>query len=235
MSSTYFHSIQQLISERKYTEALEKLQNQTHTENVLAEVNYYMAICLLHLTDLGDALKHISNAIELSPDNANYLSERGVIYYHLDKKSLALIDMNAALELEPENPYRHSSRAYIKDSLGDTEGAIMDYEKAIMLDPDDAVALNNLGLLQEKLGYQEKANINFKKADELSKEWESLLKNEEPHKTEIPQTPAPLTEKPKPTAGDHLRVMKDVFFKKDTFIEFTRFWKDKFKRKNKDQ
>ncbi len=115
----------------------------------------------------NEALALFNKALDLQPDHPDYLSDRAVTYFHLDKKDLAMIDLNRAQSLDPLNPYRYSSRAFVKDSLGDLEGAIKDYEKAIELDPEDAVAYNNLGLLEEKLGYRNKAQQRYKRADEL--------------------------------------------------------------------
>lgn len=138
---------------------------------------WHLSIIDLKNNQPESALNWIDKALEIHPENANYHSEKGVIFHHLGKNSLALMSLNRAQELEPNNPYRYSSRAYIKDALKDVNGAIDDYQKAIELDPTDAVAYNNLGLLQEKLGWKNQANQNFEKADELSED-KLLFKNE---------------------------------------------------------
>jgi len=118
--------------------------------------------------DFEGAILAYTQAIEVEPTNADYYYQRGLSYFHLNRKSLALIDFNQAQELQPNNPFRYSSRAFIKDACGDINGAIADYERAIELDPEDAVAHNNLGMLHEKLGYMGKAKKSFEKADDLA-------------------------------------------------------------------
>jgi tetratricopeptide (TPR) repeat protein len=122
--------------------------------------------------DFEKAVEHFSNAIEISPNDAEIHYQRGITYFHLNKLSLALVDFDKAAELDPENPYRYSSRAYIRDACGDTEGAYKDYQVAIKLDPDDAIAHNNLGLIEEKLGYQADAKKRYTKADKLAEKFD---------------------------------------------------------------
>jgi len=125
--------------------------------------------------DYQQALKIFDDLIYLFPNEANLLSDRGVIFIHLNKKEEALKDFDQTVFLEDSYGYRYASRAYAKDFFGDTEAAILDYEKAIKLEPEDAVSYNNIGLLQEKLGYKKKAQKNFELADEISKEQEDNL------------------------------------------------------------
>jgi Flp pilus assembly protein TadD len=134
---------------------------------MLGKELYQQGLLLQDAGKFSEALTFFNKALDLEPANPNYLSDRAVTYFHLNKKDLAIIDLNHAQKLDPNNPYRYSSRAFVKDSLGDLAGAIKDYEKCIELDPDDAVAHNNLGLLEEKYGYKQKAERRFKKADEL--------------------------------------------------------------------
>jgi len=107
-------------------------------------------------------------AIELDPQNARYISQRGVAFFRIGKNEEALYDLDLALKIEPQNPYRYSSRAFILSNLNRIDDAIKDYEKAIELDPEDAIAYNNLGLLQEKKGFDQMAKTNFEKADEIA-------------------------------------------------------------------
>lgn len=116
---------------------------------------------------LDQSLQILNELVTEFPLDSNYISERGVVYFHLNKKKLALKDMDKAIDLDQMNPYRYSSRAYIRGHYRMFEEAIADYQKAIELDPDDAIALNNLGLIQEQMGYHHKAIENFKKADHL--------------------------------------------------------------------
>lgn len=192
------------------------------------------------------ALAAFNKALEKNPSHPVILSQRGVLFLHMNKKKRCMEDLDAALALEPDNSYRYASRAYAKDFFGDLNGAIADYEIAVKLDPEDAVAHNNLGLLLEKKGYQAKAEEKFSKADKLAKIekkiFDQLDKDEGITKEET-------NEQPTPAAGEKLQPKKlkkeetlsggklfiQVFTKKAVFIEFISFIKNGFKTKGNDQ
>lgn len=190
--------------------------------NIQAQKQYQLALELLKSGKFEEALQEVNKALEILPDQADFLSERGVIYFHLRKLDLALIDLNRAQELQPQNPYRYSSRAFLKDHIGDIQGAISDYQKAIELDPEDAIAYNNLGLLEEKLGYQERAKQNFKKADELDQKSTSEKSGEEfiLLQSENKKINAVENIEQKPSKG---KLMLEVFSSRKNFAEFIGF------------
>jgi len=134
------------------------------------EKKYEHGIELLKSSKYEEAMQLFESLVKQYPQEASYISERGVVHFHLGNIEAAIKDMNKAVELEPLKPYRYSSRAYILGHAGMTKKAIEDYQKAIELDPEDAVAYNNLGLLEEKLGYEEKAKRRFEIADSLVKD-----------------------------------------------------------------
>lgn len=122
---------------------------------------------LLRSGNLKKALDIFDDLVKREPENADYWSERGVVYFHLNQKKESLLNMDEAVKLQANKSYRYSSRAYIRGHYKMTKEAIADYEKAIELDPEDAIAQNNLGLLQEQLGYKKEAKKRFEIADNL--------------------------------------------------------------------
>ena len=172
--------------------------------------------------DYQQALKIFDDLIYLFPNEANLLSDRGVIFIHLNKKEEALKDFDQAVFLEDSYGYRYASRAYARDFFGDTEAAIFDYEKAIKLDPEDAVSYNNIGLLQEKLGYKQKAQKNFELADEISKDQkDNLISQPAVLKNEAPKVQEESSIKNKSFFSEFLKVFKS----KKQFREFIGFIK----------
>jgi tetratricopeptide (TPR) repeat protein len=134
------------------------------------EENYKKGVELLRDGQLKEALKLFNQLVERYPSNADYWSERGVVYFHMNEQQKALADLDQAVILQSKKSYRYASRAYVKAHFKMTREAIADYQKAIELDPEDAIAINNLGLLEEQLGYNESAKKHFQQADELVKE-----------------------------------------------------------------
>lgn len=132
-----------------------------------AKKRFNQGVELLKRAEYQEALKVFDALVAEFPTEADFISERGVVKFHLQDNEGALKDMDEAIRLQPLKSYRYSSRAYIRGNAGMVKKAINDYKKAIELDPDDAIAHNNLGLLEEKLGYIEQSKRRFKLADEL--------------------------------------------------------------------
>ena len=191
---------------------MQKFINQEHEKayNLMLEKDYQQA------------LKIFDDLIYLFPNEANLLSDRGVIFIHQNKKEAALQDFDQAVFLEDSYGYRYASRAYARDFFGDTQAAILDYEKAIELDPEDAVSYNNIGLLQEKLVYKQKAQKNFELADEISKTHEEILIPPPPVlENEVPKVQEESSIKNKSFFSEFLKVFKS----KKQFREFIGFIK----------
>lgn len=200
--------------------------------------------------DYKKGLFYIEKALEESPYDPTYLTERGTLYLHLNMKEECLKDMDSAVNLEPKNGYRYSCRAYARSWFKDIDGAIQDYEAAVQLDPEDAVAYNNLGLLLERKGAMERAKRNFARADKISQdneEYKDFFDNrsdedkqkredqfrEEAREAEAKRTAInPALEEEKRSKG---QIAKDIFTKKSTFKEFIDFIKNGFKLKGDDK
>lgn len=175
---------------------------------------------------LEAAISAYGLALEGEPDHPEYLYERGLTYFHLNKKSLALLDFNRAVEMQPNNPFRYSSRAYIRNANGDLIGALEDYKRAIQLDPEDAIAHNNLGLIEEQLGRQQIAKEHYSIADKLAsekEEWKSLYTAPDTSKSEeiVIEEEEELS---------FWTIIRRVFTDKTTFIEFLSFLKKGLKK-----
>ena len=197
--------------------------------------HYQKAQQLIINEQYKDALKEIRKAVALDPNNADFISEYGVVLFHLKRKLEAIEQLNKAQKLDPKNTYRYSSRAYLKDSIGDTQGAIDDYLKCIELDPEDAVAYNNLGLLEEKLGRKQQAEKRFKKADELSQilsENNISLESKTPEETVAPRNVQKEIQEERKEIEEkgRLGIMIDVFRDKKTRKEFVQFLKGGLKK-----
>ncbi|HRE73202.1 MAG TPA: tetratricopeptide repeat protein [Flavobacteriales bacterium] len=197
-----------------------------------ARDHYNEGLRLLKASDYQGSLQELNKALEIAPDTAEFLSERAVVYFHLEKFDLSIIDLNRAQELEPFNGYRYSSRAYVKDRMGDIQGAIDDYRKAVEIDPEDAVSYNNLGIIEERQGYLERAKSNFNRADELAKKQEN--KESSPSEAYImPVNRTASHQKESASASlekqGKLAVIKSVFFSAEGFRDFLRFIKNGFK------
>ena len=174
-----------------------------------------------------------TEALTLTPNDCNILSDRGVAYLNLKDKELCLKDLDLAIELQPNYSFRYACRAYAKQHFGDKNGAIIDYQKAIDLDPEDSVSHNNLGLVLEEKGLQKEAQERFKIADKLSKIEDGLLDviDDLDGSTSSKSSSSETIPTSKEVHSSTSQEIKKVFSSKSQFKEFLRFIKNGFKIK----
>jgi curved DNA-binding protein CbpA len=83
--------------------AVELFGQAVYIDSRTGEYYYYLGLAYGRLKRFRDAQKAISKALELEPDNANYIAENGIIYlglgFHLRAKSV----FEKALKLDPHN------------------------------------------------------------------------------------------------------------------------------------
>lgn len=85
---------------------------------------YNRAKAKAKLSLLKEALMDYDKLIYFAPTNADYLSDRGTLYYHLKNNERAIVDLDMACGLQPNKSYRYSSRAFLKERIGDLEGVL---------------------------------------------------------------------------------------------------------------
>ena len=180
---------------------------------------------------IEESLKLFNKALDLSPNDPDIISDRGVAYLHLNDETNCFKDFNRALELEPKKAYRYAARAYAKKHFKDLNGAVEDYIIAVDLDPEDAIAQNNLGLLLEEQGYQTAATERFKRADSLSKIEDGLLDAIDEIEGVQPEIELIPVEEKKENTKNVKTELKKVVTSKKQFKEFVRFVKNGFKLK----
>src|SRR5262249_28231960 len=84
---------------------------------------------------LDKAIAAYTEAIRLNPSFAQAYTDRGVIYYRLDRYDEAIADYEKSLDLRPQHAPTYFNRAGAYRQKGDTVQAIADYSKALELDP----------------------------------------------------------------------------------------------------
>jgi len=127
--------------------------------------------------DYQQALEAYNRALQLRPDFAEALNNRGKTLENLDRNEEALKDYNRALELRPDFPEALNSRGIILRRLGRYDEALRDYNRALELKPDDPVTLNNRGDTLHNMGRYEDALQDFNRAFELRPDSPVTLNN----------------------------------------------------------
>jgi WD40 repeat protein/tetratricopeptide (TPR) repeat protein len=86
--------------------------------------------------DVQSALVSINRAIELAPNNPQYMMTRGAIRSQTGQDRPALDDFNHAIELYPDYAEAYYRRGFLLRTLGEYEQALTDFSHAIEIRPD---------------------------------------------------------------------------------------------------
>lgn len=111
------------------------------------------AVSLRKLGKHEQALEDLTKAIELNPNNAEFITNRGNTYRDLRNFDLALAEYDKAIAVEPAYASAYIGRGSVNDLKGNATQALKDFSKAIRIDPKEAEA------------YYNRAGIHFAKRD----------------------------------------------------------------------
>ena len=98
------------------------------------------------------ALPLWDQVLELAPNNAAALSNRGNVRLGLGDPKGAIADQTRSIELAPEEADPHLNRGTAEEALKDWEAASSDYLWILERNPNDASALYNLGNVRGSTG-----------------------------------------------------------------------------------
>ena len=86
------------------------------------------------------ALENLSHAMELDPEDANYVGKKADLLCEMGRSEEAIAIWGDFIRMAPEYYAGYYRRGFMKDNLSDVDGAIEDYSMAIVLQPDYAYA-----------------------------------------------------------------------------------------------
>ena len=89
----------------------------------------------------------INKAIQIKPDHAEYLTNRGGILAKLNLFEEALISCDMAISLNPNHALAFNNRGNVLKNLNQFEDALKSYDKAIEFQQDYADAYSNRGIV----------------------------------------------------------------------------------------
>ena len=114
--------------------------------------------------DFVQALPLWDQVLELSPNDAAALSNRGNVRLALGDPDGAIADQTRSIELAPEEPDPHLNRGTAEESLQDWAAAEADYLWILERDATDASALYNLGNVRGSTGDWDSARRLYQQA-----------------------------------------------------------------------
>jgi tetratricopeptide (TPR) repeat protein len=123
-----------------YTEAI-----RLDSKNAAAYRNRCMAHAIAG-RNLPQALSDCDQALQLSPNDANTMGNRGFVYLRLGRLEDAIVEYDAALKLAPKVAISLFGRGLAKQRKGDTAGGDADMAAAKAIDTSIAEEFANYGV-----------------------------------------------------------------------------------------
>lgn len=118
---------------------------------------------------------NLNALIQLAPEKAEYYSERGLLYLHLEIYEEALKNSNRAIELDPLNDRNYYYRSIIYQKLAQYDQALSDTTHAIHLRGEIWEYLEQRGIIYGQLGSFDDALNDLNRAVEISSATPYLL------------------------------------------------------------
>jgi len=119
----------------------------------LAKAYYNRANTLLQKSEYRKSIEDYTQAIALTPEDANALHERcwarAVLNIDLED---ALSDCNESLRIQPNDSETLGGRAFVYLRLGFFRTAVIDYDAALKVKPQDALLLFARGTAKSRAG-----------------------------------------------------------------------------------
>lgn len=158
----------------RFSEGSELLEKAlaSHDPGWKGSQGYHMAlfnagISQMALDNSNRCIEIYSELIELDPQFATALQNRGCTYYHQRNYDQAIGDFDSTLDIEPENTDVFFMRGMAYCRSGRQSQGILDFNRYLELDPDDALTLGNRGYAYYELGMYDDAIRDISLAVEL--------------------------------------------------------------------
>jgi tetratricopeptide (TPR) repeat protein len=118
---------------------------------------------------LHDAMTALQQAVKLSPNDAFYYRNLGIVYYQLNQNDAAIDALERSIALDPNNVYSHDYLGCACSQKGWQEVAEKEFRKAIEIDDNFPDAHYNLAIVyaMQKPPSLELARRHYKRALEL--------------------------------------------------------------------
>jgi tetratricopeptide (TPR) repeat protein len=133
--------------------------------------------CYYRAEQYEQALQDLTEAINLSPDEAIYWEERGNTYRLMKRYEAALQDLSQAIELDPKYKWAITIRGVTYRLMERYEEALQDFNLAIDLDPKYSWVIANRGETYQSMERYEEALQDFNLAIDLDPKYSWVIAN----------------------------------------------------------
>ncbi|MES2795142.1 MAG: tetratricopeptide repeat protein [Bacteroidota bacterium] len=116
------------------------------------------------------ALNDLNRAIELKPNDGEFLINRGAMYAKLGDFDQSLASLNEGLKIKPDQISGYLNRSLIYNLKNDHENAIKDFDEYLKYDPYKSNIIFERGMQKRMLNRLEESIADYTRAIELGDE-----------------------------------------------------------------
>ena len=177
MASVGWNESRLLLKQKKIDAALAiaKTTNKLFPDDV--EGTGVLGSCLRATGNFEESLKHLDRTIELNPNYAEALINRGLIFLNKKDKSNALTDLEKAHQLKPHIKQIWHLVLNLKMDANDFENTISLAEKMVKLDPVDEKIFATIALCYQHLNNYDDAVIFYNEALSINPDYAEVYYN----------------------------------------------------------
>ncbi|MDZ4852575.1 MAG: tetratricopeptide repeat protein [Pirellulaceae bacterium] len=128
---------------------------------------HMLGIIAFQRQEYGKAIEWITKAIFVSPSNADFYSNLGLVLQSHGQLESARNALARSLSLQPNSPEAQNNYGNVLKDLGDYHAAATAYQTAIQLQPQYAEAYSNLGVTLQKFGQLDDSVLVLQRAIQL--------------------------------------------------------------------
>lgn len=162
---------------------LEEITSSTFAANQQKAIEFYkQGQAFWKELEIDKTIENYTKALNILPNYADALRERGLVYFLTGRTDLALMDFDKVLKTDPNNAkvlhYRglaysakielYSERGFSSLAFGSASQALADFDKAIKLEPNESIYYTNRGKVLLDSGRYREAVADLEKSIGLS-------------------------------------------------------------------
>src|SRR5215472_17088768 len=163
-------SLENLIGQGEYQQAVPGLQSYLHDHDSSAKAHYDLGYVYFRTHQVGEAVRELSRSLQLNDKDAQAHKILGLVCTFVGRYDLAETELQAAAQLDPDSPEIHYFLGRIYYTRQVFPGALKEFQTAIRLNPAYMKAYGNLGLVLEVLGKNDQAIQDYTAAAQMNEQ-----------------------------------------------------------------
>ncbi len=136
VADRFLRKAEQMISERKYADAISQCNQLIKWKADIAEAYELRGMAYAYSANRNKALEDYTQAIKLNPRLITAYEKRARLYQAAGDNTKAIADYSALIQLAPGDAANYRRRSYLYLSSNQPQQALKDLDEALNLDPN---------------------------------------------------------------------------------------------------